>query len=115
MAEEFDPANVGKRIVANYLSGLGWAREWRRTAMREVRPEWTREEMEEKFRRCDRMEEEAEGAFSREVERLRKDLSKGATEVIRTIVKLLEKRTDLTFLGKSIVGHLKRELERRRM
>ncbi|MCX5726946.1 MAG: hypothetical protein NT030_07245 [Candidatus Saganbacteria bacterium] len=115
MAEEnFDPEKEGRRIVAGYLSGLGWTREWRRTITGEVRPAWSREDREDKFRQADQMEEQAEEAFSKEIERLRKDPSKEATLVMRSIVKLLENRTDLTFLGKSIVGHLKRELERRR-
>lgn len=110
MAEEgFNPVEEGRRIAREYLSKRGWAREWRRTLNRQLYPEVQREEFEEKERRCDRMEEDAEEFFSREVERWRHDSSPQAKEVLRTIYEMLGKRTDLGFFAKRIVDRLKRE------
>jgi len=109
MAEEFNPVEEGRRYAREYLSKRGWAREWRRTLSRELYPAVNREEFEEKERRCDQMEEEAEETFSREVERWRRDTSPQAKEVLRAIFEMLGKRTDLGFFAKKIVDRLKRE------
>lgn len=109
MAEvEFNPIEEGRRIAREYLSKRGWAREWRRTLSRELYPAVNREEFEEKQRRCDHMEEEAEEVFSREIERWRHDPSPQAKEVLRAIVEMLGKRLDLGFFAKRIVDRLKR-------
>jgi hypothetical protein len=110
MAEEFNPAEEGRRIAREYLSKRGWAGEWRRTLSRQLYPGFQREEFEAKQRQCDQMEEEAEEVFSREVERWRRDTSPQAREVCRAIVEILGKRLDLGFFGKRIVERLKREL-----
>lgn len=110
MAEEFNPAEEGRRIAHEYLSKRGWAQEWRRTVNRQLYPGVSREEFEEKERRCDQMEEEAEEIFSRKVERWRHDPSPQAKEVLRAIIEVLGKRTDLGFFAKRIVDRLKKEL-----
>jgi len=110
MAEEkppIDPITLGQRIARNYLSKLGWVREWRRTVQREIRPAWTREELEDKFRRADALEEEAEAEFSAEFDRLRKDSSPSAQETQRAIYEALKMRTDLGFFGKRILERLR--------
>jgi len=111
MADEekppIDPLSLGQRITRDYLSKLGWVREWRRTIQREIRPAWTREELEEKFRRADALEEEAEAAFSAEFERLRKDPNPSARETLRVIYEALKNRTDLGFFGKRIIDRLR--------
>jgi hypothetical protein len=110
MAErEFNPTEEGRRIAREYLSKRGWAREWRRTLFRQLYPAVQREEYEEKQRRCDQMEEEAEEFFSREVERWRHDPSPEAKEVLRAIYEMLGHRTDLGFFAKRIIERLKRE------
>jgi len=104
MAEEHpDPKAEGLRIAHNYLSQLGWAKEWRRTVTSEIRPAWTREEMEGKFRRADEMEEAGEANISREFDRLRNDLSPEKKETLAVILKELGNRNDLGFIGKRIV------------
>lgn len=108
---EIDPKKEGKRIAHNYLSSLGWARQFRWTITREISPGWTREEMEEKFRRADQMEEEAEADFSQEYERWRKDDSLAAKEVLKTIYQELKNRKDLGFFGKRILARLRHRYE----
>lgn len=108
MAEEFNPVEEGRRIAHAYLSKRGWAREWRRTLSRQLYPAVQREEFEAKQRQCDQMEEEAEEAFSRSIERWRHDPSSQAKTVLETIVDVLGKRTDLGFFAKRIVDRLKR-------
>jgi len=108
MAEvEFKPEEVGKHIVREYLSKRGWALEWRRSLNRQLYPGFQREELEAKQRQCDQMEEEAEALLSQEVERWRHDPSAEAEQVLRTILEMLRKRTDLGFFAKKIVEHLK--------
>jgi len=109
MADEFDPIREGRRIASEYLSKRGWAREWRRTMNRQLYPAVQREEFEEKERRCDGLEEEAEDVFSSEYERLRKDDAPQAKEVRRVIYEILGRRTDLGFIAKRIVDRLKGE------
>lgn len=108
--EEFSPQKEGQRIVREYLSKRGWAREWRRTTFRQVYPEVQREQFEAKQRDIDRLEEEAEEFFSREIEKWRHNPSPQAKEVLRTIVELLGKRLDLGFFAKRIVDRLKHQL-----
>lgn len=110
MAEgQFNPVEEGRRIAREYLSKRGWAREWRRTLSRQLYPEVQREEFEEKQRRCDQMEAEAEEFFSAAYERWRKDPSPQAKQILRTIYEMLGKRLDLGFFAKRIIDRLKRE------
>lgn len=110
MAEkEFNPTEEGRRIAREYLSKRGWAKEWRRALNTQLYPAVQREEFEEKERRIDRMEEEAEAGFSNAYDRWRKDESPPAREVLRAIYDLLGKRTDLGFIGTRIVDRLKRD------
>ena len=109
MAEEFNSAEEGRRIVREYLSKRGWTREWRRTLNRQLYPEVQREEFEAKQRQCDQMEEEAEEGFSHNVERWRHDTSPQAKDVLRAIVDVMGKRLDLGFFAKRIVERLKKE------
>jgi len=112
MAEEkpIDPIAEGKRIAGNYLSQLGWAREWRRTVTREIKPAWTRQDMEDKFTRANEMEEQAEANFSTEYERIRKNTDPVSKQILVEIYKLLANRNDLGFIGKRIVARIKDSL-----
>jgi hypothetical protein len=110
MAEEQDPSHIGCQIAMEYLSQLGWAREWRRTINRQIYPGFAREDLEIKQRQCDEREAAAEEVFSREVEVWRKNPSKEAKEVLRAIVDVLGKRNDLGFFGKRIVERLKQAI-----
>lgn len=102
-----DPIHEGQKIARDYLSKLGWAREWRRTVQREIRPAWTREEEEEKFRKADQMEEEAEANLSTEFDRWRKSDLPEAKAVLKTILNELGQRTDLGFFGKRIINRIR--------
>ena len=104
-----DPEEEGKRIAADYLSKLGWVRQWRMTLTREARPAWTREEYEQKMRNADLMEEEAEAFFSSEYDRLRKDGSPEARETLRAVYKVLGHRNDLGFIGARIIQRIKQQ------
>ena len=110
MAEEFNAAAEGQRICREYLSKLGWGKQWRQTLNRELYPGFQREEFEAKQHQCDQIAEEAEANFSAEVERWRKEGSANAKEVLKTILQTLGRRTDLGFFGKRIVDRLRREL-----
>jgi hypothetical protein len=101
-----DPVHEGQKIARDYLSKVGWTREWRRTVQREIRPAWTREE-EEKFRKADQMEEEAEANLSTEFDRWRKSNLPEAKEVLKTILSELGNRTDLGFFGKRIINRIR--------
>ncbi|MBI5699632.1 hypothetical protein HZC35_04890 [Candidatus Saganbacteria bacterium] len=104
---DIDPINEGQKIARGYLSKLGWAREWRRTVEQEIRPAWTREEEEEKFRKADQMEEDAEANLSTEFDKWRKSNMPEAKAVLRTILNELGNRTDLGFFGKRIIDRIK--------
>jgi len=75
----------------------------------EVRPAWTREEYEDKMRRADALDDEAEAFLSSEYDRLRKDPSPEAKETLKVVLKELGRRTDLGFVGKSIIQRLKQQ------
>lgn len=104
---DLDPLHEGQKIARDYLSKVGWAREWRRTVEREIRPAWTREEEEEKFRKADQMEEDAEANLSAEFDKWRKSSLPEAKEVLKTILNELGNRTDLGFFGKRIINRIK--------
>jgi hypothetical protein len=110
MAEEFNPAETGRRIASEYLSRRGWTSEWRRSLNRQLNPGFQREEFEEKERQCDQMEQENEDEFSAQVERWRRDKSPQAILVLQKIVEMLGRRTDLGFFTRRIVERLKRDL-----
>ncbi|MBU0573270.1 MAG: hypothetical protein ABIJ26_01520 [Candidatus Margulisiibacteriota bacterium] len=98
----------GQTIASTYLSKLGWAREWRRNLNRELYPAARREDLEEKERQVDRLEEEAEAYFSTEYEILRKQDTPEAKQALRSILNMLGHRTDLGFIGKRIVDRIRR-------
>ena len=110
MAEEFNPREAGRRIAGEYLSKHGWAREWRQVLSRQIYPGSQREEFEAKEREVDQIEQDAEDAFSRSVERWRQSVLPQKNEVLRAIVELMGKRTDLGYFAQKIVERLKREL-----
>lgn len=108
-AAELNPLEEGRRIAREYLSKRGWAKEWRRALNTQLYPAVQREELEEKERRVDQMEEEAEAGFSAAYDQWRKETSPQAREVLRGIYELLGRRRDLGFIGQRIVDRLKRE------
>lgn len=110
MAEEFNPREVGRRIAAEYLSKRGWAREWRQVLNRQLYPGFEREEFEAKQKEVDQIENEAEDVFSRSVERWRQSVLPQKDEVLRVIVEMMGKRTDLGYFAKKIVDRLKRDV-----
>jgi hypothetical protein len=108
--EQSDHVKEAKRIVCEYLSGLGWIRTQRNIAYRTVLPAVDREELEEKFREYVKREEEVEWKFGQEVDKWRKSDDFNRKSVLGEIVKALGNRRDLGFFGKRIVDRLKREL-----
>lgn len=103
----FDPVVEGRRIANNYLSKRGWAGEWRRTLNRQIQPAFQRQEFENKQNQCDQLEDDAEEFLSIEVEHWRHSSNPEAKEVLRTILSILERRTDLGLLAKKLVTHIK--------
>lgn len=104
---DIDPIHEGQKIARDYLSKLGWAKEWQRTVEQEIRPAQTREEEEGKFRKADQMIEDAEANLSAEFDKWRKSDRPEAKEVLSTILKELGDRTDLGFFGKRIVDRIR--------
>ncbi|MFA5113312.1 MAG: hypothetical protein WC529_03330 [Candidatus Margulisiibacteriota bacterium] len=109
MTADLPPLEEGKRIAHTYLSKRGWAGEWRRSLNTQLYPAFQREEFEEKQRRCDQLEDEAEEYFSGQYELWRKIDTAIGREVRLGIWQVLGRRTDLGFYGKRIVDRLKRE------
>lgn len=107
MAEEIDPRAEGIKIVNKYLSELGWAREFKRSVVRQLIPAI---EKEPKLQRGDQMEEEADGNFGREVDIWRKEGTKGSRDVLRVVFDRLRHRSDLSYFGKRMIERLKEEL-----
>jgi hypothetical protein len=112
MAEEtpqIDPVIEAKRIVNRYLSELGWAREFRNTAVRQLIPET---EKGVKLKNADEMELAADEHFGADVDIWRAERSDISKSVLRGIVDRLGKRSDLTYFGQRIIRRLKEELSR---
>ncbi|MBN2058152.1 MAG: hypothetical protein JW782_05105 [Candidatus Saganbacteria bacterium] len=109
MAEEFNPAETGRQIAAEYLSKRLWARERRRLLDRLVYPAFQREELEEKEREIDRLEQEAEDNFSQSVERWRHSVLPQKNEVLKAVLRHLRGRTDLGYFARRIVQRLEHE------
>ena len=107
MAEEKAPNREAHRIAGAYLSKLGWTREWRRNIVNEIPPDWRREDIEEKNRQADALEDEAESEFSLEFDLLRKSPDPKAKEILREILRILGHRTDLGFYGKKILTRIR--------
>jgi hypothetical protein len=110
VTEELDPAKEAQRIVRQYLSQRGWARQWRQTLAREIYSAARREELESKQRRCDQMEEAAEQAFDREIDYWQKSASPQAEKILPLIHEMLRHKTDLGFFARKIIEHLGRKL-----
>ena len=109
--EESDYIAEGKRIVREYLSGMGWVRSHRSLIYKEVRPAVQREEAEVRFRQLREKEEDVEEKFGQEVDRWRKSEDKNRRIVLEEIVKALGNRRDLGFFGSRIVDRVKREIQ----
>ena len=107
MAETSDPKAEGRKIARDYLSKLGWAREWKRVIWTEVNMAWQKHEVEEKRRKADELETEAEAGLSSAFERLRKSGEPQARETLKEIFNELKNRLDLGFIGARIVARLK--------
>jgi hypothetical protein len=108
--EDFNPEKEARRIVADYLSGLGWIKQWQGTVAREGRAVFKPEEIEERFRRTGRMMDDTEDRFSQNVEKYLHDNSPQAKEVLTWILKLLSGRRDLGFFCQNVLGHIRRRL-----
>lgn len=108
--EEADYIEEGKRIVREYLSGMGWNRAHRDGIYREVHPAVAREDEEERFRNLTQNEEDIEWKFGQDVDRWRKSEDKNRRIVLETILKGMGQRNDLGFFGKRIIDRLKREM-----
>ncbi|MCX5750550.1 MAG: hypothetical protein NT099_02580 [Candidatus Saganbacteria bacterium] len=104
-----NPEKEAQRIVAEYLSGLGWARQWQQVIEREPRS-FGRDEREDKLRKAEKMMEETEDRFSQHVEKYLHDSSPEAKQVLENILKKLSPRRDLGFFCQRILSHIKNKL-----
>jgi hypothetical protein len=106
MAEEKEPAVEARRIVGQYLNGLKFST---------LNVDWAAGKLvpsRDKARDIDIAEEmrlDVDEKFGNEVDVHRKDGSDFSKAVIREIVRLLDKRTDLSFIGRRIVNRIKDE------
>jgi hypothetical protein len=107
---DFKPEQEARRIVADYLSGLGWIRQWQGTIAREGRTVFKADEIEERFQRATKMMEDTEDRFSQNVEKYLHDNSPEAKQVLEWILKLLGGRKDLGFFCQRILGHIRNRL-----
>ena len=107
---DFRPEEEGRRIAREYLSGLGWARQWRDTISREYFPAYDREKREERVRQADQRVEDAEDKFSSEVDKYLQSRDTDSKIVLETVHNALCRRNDLGFFGKRIMGHIKNRL-----
>jgi len=105
---EIDPAIEAKKIVNKYLSELGWAREYKNMAVRQLLPAI---EKDVKLRQGDDMELAADEHFGTEVDRWRNERSKLSRAVMSKILELIGKRSDLSFFAKKMVSRIKEELQ----
>ena len=123
LPENFNPAVEARRIASGYINRLGWAKEWKRTSALSADYRWRKnystrapdpvgsvEENEDRLNRLTGIEDEAEGAFGREVDRWRNDSRPEAKAVLQELVNILGHRTDLGMIGKGIIQRLKRDL-----
>jgi len=111
MAEEIaeiDPGKEAKRIVNRYLSEVGWAKEYKNTAVRQLLPAI---EKEVKLRQGDEMELAADEHFGTDVDRWREERTKLSRAVLSKIFELIGKRSDLSFFAKRMVSRIKEELQ----
>lgn len=108
--EEADYIEEGKRIVREYLSGMGWLGTRKRAIFSEIHPAVDREINEERFRSIDQKEEDVEWKFSQDTDRWRKSDDKNRVIVIETILKGMGQRNDLGFFAKRIIERLKKEM-----
>jgi len=105
---EIDPGKEARRIVNRYLSEVGWAKEYKNMAVRQLLPAI---EKEVKLRQGDEMELAADEHFGTEVDRWRSERSKISRSVISKILELIGKRSDLSFFAKKMVSRIKEELQ----
>jgi len=111
MAEEIpeiDPGKEARRIVNRYLSEVGWAKEYKNMAVRQLIPAI---EKDVKLRQGDEMELAADEHFGTEVDKWRGERTKLSRAVMSKIIELLGKRSDLSFFAKRMISRLKEELK----
>ena len=105
---EIDPEKEARRIVNRYLSEVGWAKEYKNMAVRQLIPAI---EKDVKLRQGDDMELAADEHFGTEVDRWRGERTKLSRAVMSKIFGLIEKRSDLSFFAKKMVSRIKEELQ----
>lgn len=111
MAEEapqIDPAAEANKLVGRYMQDLGWAKI---NKNRVVNKPVAAHDKDAEMRYAEEIELAAEERFGQAVDALRNDDSVRSKSVLHEIVKLMGKRTDLSFFGKRIIGRLMEELE----
>jgi len=110
MAEELpqiDPVKEGRRITSIYLNELGWARDRKRMVTRQV---ITGVDREMKMHEADNIELSADEQFGAAVDKWRAEKSKVSREVLSEILRMLEKRRDISVLGKRMVSRIKEDI-----
>jgi hypothetical protein len=101
---EIDPGTEARRIVNKYLSEVGWAKEYKNMAVRQLIPAI---EKDVKLRQGDDMELAADEHFGTDVDRWRNERSKLSKAVLSKVLELLGKRSDLSYFAKRMVSRIK--------
>ena len=105
---EIDPEKEARRIVNRYLSEVGWAKEYKNTAVRQLLPAI---EKDVKLRQGDEMELAADEHFGTDVDRWRQERTKLSRSVLSKILELIGKRSNLSYFAKRMVSRIKEELQ----
>ncbi|MFA4857857.1 MAG: hypothetical protein WC901_01285 [Candidatus Margulisiibacteriota bacterium] len=108
--DEIIPQVVAQKIVAGYLNGVGWAREWERTIWQELVPENLHRAREEKFRRAQKMREDAEDQLVEGIEKWLQSKDKLRYAVLEEVYKKLSPRHDLTLIAQKMLARIKNAL-----
>lgn len=106
-APEKDPIAEARRIVSMYINSMGWSRENKRRITTQFGPV---EETDKKLRNADESELLADENFGKEIDSLRQEKSKTSIAILEEILKLLDKRSDLTFFGKRMRERIREDL-----
>lgn len=104
---EIDAFSEARQIVNKYLSELGWAKEYKNMAVRQLLPAV---EKDAKLRQGDEMELAADEHFGTEVDRWRGERTKLSRAVLANVLELLRKRSDLSYFAKRMVNRIKEDL-----
>jgi hypothetical protein len=110
MGAEINPQAEAQKIAAAYLNGVGWAREWERTISAELLPENLHAEREAKFRRAQKVREDAEDQLVAGIEKWLHSKEAVRHAVLEEIYKKLASRRDLTLIAQKMLVRVEKVL-----